>query len=290
MNGKAMFDPTREQRTFGPEVEHAIRALNDANVAVYPVDARGLVTDNRFDASNQKVNLKPSASMGPVVEHQQTMSVLADATGGHAYMNTNDLTKAIRDAVDDSALTYTIGFYPSGESFDGRFHKIGVKTPGHGGLSLHYRKGYFDVADQPLDARARKVELQDAVWSPLDSSALGLLAKVVAAGPEHPDSIDVYVRVDPAGIGITRNGERSDGALDVLMIQKNDRGQTFQPQDQTISFALKPETLKEIEEQGLLFHKVIARDPHANQLRVVVRDTSSGSLGSVTIPFGQLKM
>jgi hypothetical protein len=74
------------------------------------------------------------------------------------------------------------------------------------------------------------------------------------------------------------------------MIQKNDRGQTFQPQDQTISFALKPETLKEIEEQGLLFHKVIARDPHANQLRVVVRDTSSGSLGSVTIPFGQLKM
>jgi VWFA-related protein len=290
MGEKAMFDPSRSPQTFNPQVEHAIKALNDANVAIYPVDSRGLVADTRFDASKRTVDLAPKLSMGPVVEHQQTMSVLASATGGHAYYNTNDLAKAIRDAVDDSALTYTVGFYPSNETFDGKFHKVEVKTPGHGGLNIRYRKGYFDIADQPRDEKARKTELQDAVWSPLDSSALGLLVKVVSAGPEHPDSIDIYIRVDPHGVGITRNGDRSDGAVDVLLIQKNDQGKTFNGESDTVSLALKPETYAQIEKTGLLFRKIIPRIPQATQLRIIVRDESSGTLGSVTVPYSQLKL
>jgi VWFA-related protein len=289
-SAKAMFDPTREQRTFSPEVEHAIKALNDANVAMYPVDSRGLVADTRFDASNAKVNLAPKLSMGPVVENQQTMSTLASATGGHAYFNTNDLAKAIRDAVDDSTLTYTLGFYPTNETFDGKFHKIDVKTPGQSGLSTHYRKGYYDVADQPHDDQARKTELQNAVWSPLDSSAMGLVVQVAPGGAEHPNSIDVYVKVDPNAIGITRNGDRNDGALDVMLVQKNDRGKTFNGESDTISLAMKSETYQKIEKQGFVFHKVIGRAPQATQLRVIVRDVSSGTLGSVTIPFNQLKL
>jgi len=287
---KAMFDPNREQRTFGPEVEHAIKALNDANVAVYPVDARGLVADTRFDASSRNINLKPKLSMGPVVEHQQTMSVLASATGGHAYFNTNDLAKAIRDAVDDSALTYTIGFYPASETFDGRFHKIDVKTPGHGGLSIHYRKGYYDVADQPHDEKARHAELQNAVWSPLDSSALGLVVKVTSAGSDHPNDIDVFVKIDPNGVGVSRNGDRNDGAIDLLMVQKNDRGKTFNGEDSTITLAMKPDTYQKVEKEGFVFHKVIPRAAQATMLRVIVRDASSGTLGSVTVPFRQLKL
>jgi hypothetical protein len=228
--------------------------------------------------------------MGPVVENQQTMSTLADATGGHAYFNTNDLARAIREAVDDSTLTYTLGFYPSSESFDGKFHKIDVKTPGHSGLNTHYRKGYYDVADQPRDERARKVELQNAVWSPLDSSALGLTVQVAKAPADHPDSIDVYVKVDPNAIGITRNGERNDGAVDVLLIQKNDRGRTFNGETDTINMAMKPETYQKIEQEGLVFHKVIPRSGQATMLRVIVRDASSGTLGSVTVPFNQLKL
>jgi hypothetical protein len=287
---KAMFDPRREQRSFDPEVEHAIKALNDANVAIYPVDSRGLVADTRFDVTNAKVDLKPKLSMGPVVENQQTMSMLASATGGHAYFDTNDLAKAIRDAVDDSTLTYTLGFYPTNETFDGKFHKIEVKTPGQQGLSAHYRKGYYDVADQPQDARVRKTELQDAVWSPLDSSAMGLVVQVAPGGADHPNSIDVYVKVDANAIGITQNGDRRDGAIDVLLVQKNERGRTFHGENDTISLAMKPETYQKIQQQGFVFHKVIARAAQATQLRVVVRDQSSGTLGSVTVPFNQLKL
>ena len=42
---------TREQRTFTREMDAAVRALNNSGVAVYPVDARGLMIVPGFDAS-----------------------------------------------------------------------------------------------------------------------------------------------------------------------------------------------------------------------------------------------
>jgi hypothetical protein len=36
-------NPAVEQRTFGDEISTTVRALNDANMAIYPVGARGLM-------------------------------------------------------------------------------------------------------------------------------------------------------------------------------------------------------------------------------------------------------
>lgn len=52
-------NPAVDQRTFTEEVDRTIRAINDANVAVYPVDARGLMTDPRFSAQNSKIAKRP---------------------------------------------------------------------------------------------------------------------------------------------------------------------------------------------------------------------------------------
>lgn len=289
-SAEAWRDPAREHRAFGPEVERTVRALNDGNVAIYPVDARGLVTDARFSAENKKIDLSPKLSMGPVVEHQQTMSVLADRTGGHAYFNTNDLATAIRNAVDDSALTYTLGFYPGDDANDGKFHKLQVKIAGHDGLNVRYRKGYFDLEEKPRDVKARRIELRDAVWSPMDSSALGLLAQVAPPDPKHPNDLNVYLRIDPKGVGLTQNGNHHDGAVDILFIQRNEQGKQFTGEDDTLTLTLLDSTYGKIEKEGMIYRKLVPRVSQATQLRIVVRDASSGTLGSVTIPFSQLKL
>ncbi len=286
---EAMHDPSRQQRTFGPEVERTVNALNDGNVAIYPVDARGLVAPAQFSAANRKIDLAPKLSMGPIVEHQQTMSLLADRTGGRAYYNTNDLASAIRDAVDDSSLTYTLGFYPSDGDHDGKFHKLQVKTS-VAGLSIRSRKGYFDTEEKPQDVKARRVELRDAVWSPLDSSALGLLVQVAPSDAAHPGDLNVYVKVDPAAIGLTLNGELRDGLVDFLFIQRNEHGKQFSGEDDTVTLTLKPESAQKLQKDGLTFHKFVKKAAQATQLRIVVRDASSGTLGSVTVPFDQLKL
>ena len=55
-----------------------------------------------------------------------TMQTLADETGGQAFVNSNDITGAIRKAVEDSEATYTLGFYIDKDSLDGKFHEIKV--------------------------------------------------------------------------------------------------------------------------------------------------------------------
>jgi VWFA-related protein len=286
----AWHNPTRLQETFSDEVDRTVRALNNADLSIYPVDARGLMVDHSFDTSrhgsaNPRRMSMPKAPPGS--KNQATMEELASRTGGKAFYNTNDITKAVASAVADARLTYTLGYYPADEKFDGKFHKIEVHLK-KGGVKLRYRKGYFDMPEQPQDTVARKTELRDAVFSPLDATELGLTVRVAPYAPK-PGSYEVLVKVEPSGIGLQQAGDRWDGKLDVLLIQKDAQGRQYNGQDDTIEMQLKQEKYAQVSKEGLTYRQVIEKNGRATQLRIVVRDAASGSMGSVTVPFGELK-
>ncbi|MGI8741257.1 MAG: VWA domain-containing protein [Bryobacteraceae bacterium] len=285
----ARADPSREQRTFTPEMDRTVRAVNNANLAIYPVDARGLIVDPRFSAENRmadlRPNTRPSLRPPPGVRNQESMRELASRTGGRAYYNTNDLKNAIREAVEDARLTYTLGFYPSDEKFDGKFHEIKLQVD-RPGVNLRYRKGYFDFGERPQDDRTRKAELQDAVWSPIDASAIGLVVKARRTGP--PDAFEVYVTVESSGISLEQQGNRWAGRLDIIMVQKDDGGSQYNAATDVIELRLLQPNYQRVLREGLTYRKLVARASQAKSLRVVVRDAASGSIGSVTIPLNQI--
>ncbi|MDQ2947117.1 MAG: VWA domain-containing protein, partial [Acidobacteriota bacterium] len=286
----AMSNPGRERRTFSEEIDRTVRAVNNANMAIYPVDARGLMTDPTFSAANRAVDVRPNARPDarvnprpPVgVENQETMRELASRTGGRAYYNTNDLKSAIREAVQDARVTYTLGFYPADEKFDSKFHeiKLSVRRPG---VSLRYRKGYFDLPERPQDDKTRKAELRDAVWSPLDASALGLIVEAVPTGGP-PSALNVALKIERSGISLEQQGERWVGRLDFLLVQKDDRGREYNGVSDTLELRLLQASYDKLGREGLVYRKLVARAPQAKSLRVVARDAASGSIGSVTIP------
>jgi hypothetical protein len=72
------------------------------------------------------------------------MTELAERTGGHAAYLTNDLNRAIRRAIDDARVTYTIGYYSTDETLDGTFREIHVKV-NRPHLDVRYRKGTLRV-------------------------------------------------------------------------------------------------------------------------------------------------
>ena len=98
--------PAREElKAFESDLLRAARALNDANIAVYPVDARGLVAMPKIMTAQSAGIIKPSKQgsqalpampLTPAGIH--TMQVMAENTGGRAFYNTNDIQHAIRDA------------------------------------------------------------------------------------------------------------------------------------------------------------------------------------------------
>lgn len=289
-NPNAWKDPSRDMVSFMDEIDRTVRALNDANVAVYPVDARGLLTDPRFNASSQRIAVGPLRPgqfppPPPGSKNQATMIELASRTGGRAYYNTNDLKNAIRDAVADARVSYSIGFYPDSSNFDGKFHKLTLKVD-QSGVSLRYRKGYFDFAQSPQDDKQRLTELHDAVWSPLEASAIPMTAQLVPAG--KPNAWEVYVKVDHSGISLEPQDDRWQGKLDVLYVQKNDQGRDFNGTDNTINLNAQQATYDKIVSEGLGFHQTVQRNPQATSLRIVVRDAPSGNIGTVTVPFKAL--
>ncbi|HKO05458.1 MAG TPA: VWA domain-containing protein, partial [Candidatus Acidoferrales bacterium] len=91
--------------------------LSRAHIAAYPVDGRGLlswsmVAGLRDQPDGDSVMLgTDNLPQSPEPVGIAAMRDLAEMTGGEAFVNTNDLTGAIRKAVEDSAAVYTLGFY-----------------------------------------------------------------------------------------------------------------------------------------------------------------------------------
>jgi VWFA-related protein len=283
---------TRDQRTFTHEMDAAIRALNNAGIAVYPVDARGLMVLPGFDASVRGAPpVRPTA--GPpksaaITANQDSMKELASRTGGRAAYNTNDLTRAIRRAVDDSRVTYTLGYYSTDETQDGKFREVRVKVD-RPHLDVRYRKGYFALRPADDTAKARKDEIRGAVWSPLEATALAVSARADLIDQPTPNTINLFVQINPAAVGFKREGDRMKAEIDIVYVQKDDHGRLLgNGISDDISLALTDATYAKAARDGLVRQHQIPRQPGATNMRIVVRDVATGAVGTLTIPFNRI--
>ncbi len=143
--------------------------LNSAGLSVYPIDARGLIgLPPQWTASSPAI-LRNAARGQPTSLSPGGLGSfddLANATGGRAWINGNDLGQALRNALQDSAAAYTLGFQPGAASLDGKYHELRVeirlKRPG---LELRYRRGYLAAKDSGASDAETAQRMQNAVWS-----------------------------------------------------------------------------------------------------------------------------
>lgn len=110
-------------QSFQREAQRMTNELNAANMNLYAVDARGLSISSRAH-----INIG-------------VMQQFAEETGGKAYVNTNDLARSVRAAIDDSRIGYVLTYSPDNYGDDGTRHRIQIKTSRRG-VDLRYRPGY----------------------------------------------------------------------------------------------------------------------------------------------------
>lgn len=157
----------------------AVRATDDelrrSQVAIYPIEAAGILTDSSMNAespipggglTNQQlaVTLKTgsttSAGLGPgtgsitraatqvanfantSASDYDTMNQMAMETGGKAFTTGGDLKAELASAISLGSNYYTITYTPPSGLWDGKHHRIGIKVD-RPGLHLSYRRGYF---------------------------------------------------------------------------------------------------------------------------------------------------
>jgi len=277
------------RRDFVPEIQKATRMLNDANVVVYPVDARGLMTSQGPAVVN--VPSAPGApannfSMAPPggdpSEGIDTMNTVAAWTGGQAYYNTNDLKGAIRQAINDAEVTYTLGFYAPQGALDGTFHDLRVKV--RGGGDVRARKGYFASAESAPSEKQRMDSLRQLFGNPLDATGVGLTAGPLVDTPE-PGIYRLTLTVELSDLHLQQMEDSWEGSIDVGFSFESAKPPGFKVT--TVPIHLAQDQLKAALEQGITIQETIDARGATGRLRVAVQDQATGAAGSVWVPLGK---
>ncbi|HLH04168.1 MAG TPA: VWA domain-containing protein [Bryobacteraceae bacterium] len=284
---QAMGGMANDQQIFTDYIQRASLELNRANVSVYPVDVRGLKTLGMADASrNFKINRQthqlPQSATRVDQRPVDTMKYIADLTGGRAYYDRNDIDRAVRDAMDDSVVTYLIGYYLPEDSWDNRFHNIKVSVK-RSGVHIRTKKGYLaQDLPAPNDKQADDL-LRQALWSPLDSAALSLTARTDASNTKPGATVFTYI-LDLSELRLKEHDGKYEGKLDVVFAQENKRGQILASVRKQLTLGLHPDTYQTLLQRGLGLSQEVELNPAAGAVRIIVLNRADGSTGSVTVP------
>lgn len=272
-----------EVQSFGPEVDRVVRRLNDANVAVYPVDARGLMIDPGFAASTPTGPRRNQPIFTP--PNHETMIELAARTGGRAFYNRNDVGQAVREAVEDSRVSYTLAYYASVPEKKDEYRKIDVEVT-RPGVRLRHRKGYIATRETAVATKQLDADLGNAIWSPMDSTFITISGRIDQA--EQSDMLYVRILVDPRSLTLTPDGDKWASNLRLLFVQKDEKAILPGGLSDSVRFKMVKAALDRAYREGLMFERAVKRHPSARFIKLAVADEQTGVIGTLTVPLSKV--
>ena len=273
---------------FGSDARAVAALSREANTAVYFVDVHGL--EALPGGLGSAADAGPPASGRERFEAANLESAgavaLADDTGGFSVRNTNDLAAGVRRVAAESRVFYLLGFYPPEGKAPRQWRHVRVEV-NRPGLTVRARRGYTIRSEmtsaapaKPGNANRKKPALDPVVARALDSphTATGIPLRAIAyvLEPRPKDTVHVLVaaELDAGTVGsggpATRRLETSAVAL------LRDTGRGFQHEDTVAVTAPKGD-----EPRWRAFVREFELPPGVAQVRVVVRDPATGTIGSV---------
>ena len=299
---------------FGELTNRAARALANSGVAVYPIDARGVMVPPEYRATvnyqqvnmarllsrtrgrgGQRQNAQTVANADPMIHnnrdettaHHDVMAELAGRTGGRAYFYENDMGKAMREALDDAGASYTIAYAPAPYEDNGRYRKIRVRLKRSGLTALH-REGYFAGDAKPAWNRKEREAILELLASPIETAAVPLAVQARVAGEGGARRIELGIRVDPAAVTLREQAGRWTGRLDVVMVYLDARGGSNGGAEEAVSLSLSAEEREQALGTGFDYGQSLPLPDGARRLAIAVRDASSGRVGTVHLELSRL--
>jgi VWFA-related protein len=296
-------------RNYSPEIARTGNLLSDSQVAIYPLDARGLAGSGIFNVANnsdQYGNSMASSTLGRGMGSQMdresddrmaarsTMNDLADRTGGRAFYNRNDLDGAVRDSITDGSTYYTLGYYPENKDWNGGFRNIQIKLK-RGGVKLRYRIGYFAVDTAQfakLNPKRQDEEFDDALSLNIPvSTALPFQALVMPPSAKTQNKVIVNYRVDPHALSFEASNDGLQAVnmeCAVRVFPKKNPDKPVKTEAQKMGGALNPDAYAKVMKGFFPCRDALELQPGDYLLRLGVRDNVTGLIGtanaSLTIP------
>jgi VWFA-related protein len=247
---------------YSEDVRETAALLAASQVAVYPVDVKGLgaATDSF------------------------AMDDLARETGGKAFYGTNAIDDALVHGLQQGSDYYTLAYSPENHNWNGQYRKIEVKVALKG-MKLTFRRGYYAMEEKPFtgDEAARALA---AAMQPLVPVSTMLLIKAQVL---PPDNVHKTVRIDYAvdSHDISFNDspdQKKHAAVDFMSVARDGDFKSAGYVTDTVEADFLPEVYKQIMQTGFPAHQEFELKPGTYMLRLGVIDRGSQKIGTVDLP------
>ncbi|HEY4363381.1 MAG TPA: VWA domain-containing protein [Bryobacteraceae bacterium] len=288
---------------YDAEVALAGSIMADANVAVYPMDPRGVTTSSSTSSGATNDNSSGAEQAGRLMKGAnaassssttalgqsgtETVDSIAKATGGTAYHNTNDLAGDVRKVLAESEVSYTLGFYVEDKALDGKSHDLTVKLvnkPETKGATPRYKKSY--MATPPQAALKQRPGLSDLIRDAFDATEVGVMA-ATAPDPNKPGMNLVQVRVTLGDVQFEHRADKWVGAIELGMAIEDMNGKATNAVTVPTPLNFSDEQLKKGLVSGMIIDSSAPAPAQPGRLRIVILDKTSGAAGSVRIPISK---
>jgi VWFA-related protein len=271
------------------ELRSAINAAVRANVAIYPIDTRGLQAVVPGGDARQASGRGQSLFSGRGVQQQfaqlagsqDTLTSLAADTGGRAFTDTNDFGEAFTRVQRDMSAYYLLGYSSTNATKDGRFRRIQVRMK-RGDLRVEARAGYYADRDFTHTSRNdREAQLEEQMFAAVSATDL----PVMVSGGWFRLSADKYyvpVALTVPGSAVPVASTTEPVSLDVLGMVRDERNFPVGRFRETLK--LPAGTGSTLAGKQILYQSGVTLPPGRFAVKVVVRENTTGLVGSFEAP------
>ena len=275
------------QTTF--DLSETIAKATRASVVFYSIDPRGLdslglsAADSADDIGDDLGSFLDNRR-DDFRESQDSLNTLALDTGGRFYRNSNDVKAGLNNLLEENSSYYLLGFQPEAGKWDGKFHKVKVAVKGRPDLVVSARKGYEARDEKPKGkpiSDPKLAEMIEAINSPLVRRDIDLQLTPFYLDTEKREPYMVtLLHIDASRLKFNNQDGRYKDKLEVSGFVIDSRGKAVDTFSNTLDLNLLPKTYEEALTRGLLSTRTLGVRPGIYQLRMFVREESSGRIGT----------
>jgi VWFA-related protein len=257
--------------------------MSSAQMSIYPIDVRGLVTGGLANASSGSG--PPGSGRIVAIESLHiAMDELAKQTGGRAFYNTNDLTRAMERSLENGSHYYTIAYAPRNKNWNSKYRRIKIHLA-NSGLDAEYRKGYYATPErQPPQDQARADLLNAIQPTTPQSTMLQLRARVLPPDGDHT-KVRIDCLVDPANLFFTDGpGNHKSARLEFVAVAWDKNLKAAVNATHTVELDLPSDKYENAMHNGIAAHQELKLQPGSYIVSLGIMDDASRRIGTLHIP------
>ena len=268
--------------------EKAIRA----SVVIYAVDTQGLQYTG-FTAADNPVGLSrdtPNASNNLMTRRALLLwhrraggELLATQTGGFQVRNSNSFQ--LPRIMQDQSGYYLLGYRPTNETFNRRFHHIKAKVK-RSGMTLRTRFGFFGVSEEEIVANPTALlsptSTNLALISPFGAQDIEVnLVSFFTNDTAKGSIIRSFVYIDPKGLTFETVEGMRRASFELHGLIFGDNGTVAGGHKGGATLTLNESDYELVMRNGMATTiDMMVKRPGSYQVRIAARDRSSTKIGS----------